>query len=57
MNLKCEQCEKEKTESEFYSTYKYSEHQICEECESNLENKTGYCSLSCRLCGECDESC
>lgn len=55
--IKCEICEQEKKESEFYSTLEYEEHQVCSDCEKNIENPTGYCSIGCRLTGECDGSC
>ena len=30
---------------------------ICDECEWSLPDPTGFCSLECRLGGECDDSC
>lgn len=52
--MECEICEKDKQESEIYGSVHYV---VCLDCEESLENKTGYCSLYCRMTGECDESC
>ncbi len=31
---------------------------ICDNClNENYEDKTGYCSVYCRITGRCDESC
>lgn len=30
---------------------------VCYNCGEHLEDKTGYCSMSCRLSGVCDGSC
>ena len=30
---------------------------LCDHCDSEYDNKTGYCSLYCCLGGGCDDSC
>jgi hypothetical protein len=30
---------------------------LCDDCISNFEDKTGYCSIDCCVSGRCDESC
>lgn len=30
---------------------------LCEKCNMNYENSTGYCSLSCCLGNGCDQTC
>lgn len=37
-----------------FNDYGYN---LCEECNNNYDNKTGYCSLFCCVTGQCDESC
>lgn len=39
------------------SEYTYKGVQLCEKCEDEFEDKTGYCSLDCCLGGGCDYSC
>ena len=34
-----------------------SNYDICKDCLDNYEDKTGYCSVHCRITGVCDESC
>lgn len=51
----CEWCDEE-----ISPDYKYvgsNGYTLCEECDSKYDNKTGYCSLSCCITGECDDSC
>lgn len=50
----CEECVEKKTAKELYDS---SEYTICKDCEESLENKTGYCDLSCRMSGECSGAC
>ena len=33
------------------------EYQLCNKCLDELPNKTGYCSVSCMVYGDCDGSC
>lgn len=49
----CFECEKEldaKNKDDFYN-------EICADCLEKYPNETGYCSVSCRISGKCDESC
>ena len=35
-----------------------ADYDICTDClDENYEDKTGYCSVCCRITGMCDESC
>ena len=55
VKFKCEVCEKSyKVRDLFVNNGDYC---ICDDCESGLEDKTGYCSLNCRLSGFCDQTC
>lgn len=49
----CEDCKKELPISEMCHT----EYAICNNCLDYYEDKTGYCSVQCRINGQCDESC
>lgn len=35
----------------------HSDYDICNECLENYEDKTGHCSIYCRINERCDESC
>ncbi len=48
----CQGCDK-KTEL----TNEFGGYQLCDECNSIYDDKTGYCSLNCCLGGSCDDSC
>lgn len=48
---KCSQCSNILTSEDDF------EWDVCSSCIDTLENKTGYCSLSCRLGNGCDDSC
>lgn len=47
----CETCGKVLTAADNF------EYDICVSCIDNLEDKTGHCSMSCRMGNGCDESC
>ena len=49
----CEDCKKKLSLNKRCSP----EYDICNDCLDNYENKTGYCSVYCRITGRCDESC
>ena len=55
--IDCECCDQSKPKEDFYCTYEYSDVQVCNVCEETLDNKTGYCSIACRMSGNCDGSC
>lgn len=57
MEHKCDVCDKTKPENEMYTVWSYDGYKLCNDCEEQLENKTGYCSVACRITGSCDESC
>jgi hypothetical protein len=49
----CEDCKKELP----ISNRCHSDFDICNECLENYPNKTGWCSIQCRITGDCDQSC
>jgi hypothetical protein len=50
----CEGCEEYTDKLDNWGTYCID---LCEECNENYENITGYCSLRCSLGFGCDSSC
>lgn len=53
-NLKCEDCGEEKPDVKYRED---GEYLLCDDCLNNYPNETGYCSISCRISGNCDGSC
>lgn len=50
-NLKCEDCGEEKPDVKSRGD---SEYVLCDDCLDNYPNETGYCSISCKISGNCD---
>lgn len=53
MKIICEYCDKEFVPEYYY----HKEYNICDDCLDSKEDKTGYCSATCRITGSCDDSC
>ncbi len=50
----CDVCDKEDCEKG--ETF-FDIGTVCQDCLDSAENKTGHCSMSCQLFGNCDGSC
>lgn len=48
---KCEDCGEEKSDVKSRGD---GEYLLCDDCLNDLPNETGYCSISCRISGNCD---
>lgn len=53
----CEHCKWPVTEKQAHVSKKFTGFELCEDCETSYDNKTGHCSLDCCISGKCDESC
>lgn len=50
----CEGCEDQR---KIMDMERHEGYFLCSDCRNRYENRTGHCSLSCCIWGQCDDAC